>query len=504
MASAARVLLTGATGYVGGRLLPGLEARGLGLRCLARRPQVLTGRVGPGTEVVGGDVFDGESLARAMAGIHTAYYLVHSMEAGPAYAELDNRAAELFGRCAHQAGVRRIIYLGGLASTGEVLSRHLRSRLETGERLCASGVPVVEFRASIVIGSGSLSFEVIRSLVERLPIMVWPRWVRTLAQPIAIDDLVAYLLAALDLPDSDGSQVYEIGGGDTASYGELMREYARQRGLRRLMIPVPFLTPGLSSKWLGLVTPVYARVGRELIHGVRNPTIVRDARARQVFPIRPMDHRAAMARALAEPAQSSWIDARSVAPKVPGTPGISTGRRLVDRREVLVDASPAAAFAPIQRLGGANGWYFGNLLWRLRGWIDLLLGGVGLRRGRRHPVQLRTGDALDFWRVESFEPDKRLRLAAEMRLPGMAWLEFEVTPVEGGCRIRQEALFIPSGVGGLAYWYLLLPIHWVIFGGMLRGVARRIPGSRPDGSGGPQPIGAERNKTSQPNQDNRT
>ncbi|MBA3888259.1 MAG: NAD(P)H-binding protein, partial [Acidobacteria bacterium] len=276
MISPRRILLTGASGYVGGRLLTRLLGEGQAVRCLARAPGALSRRVGAGIEVVRGDLLDPGSLGSAFEGIDTAFYLVHSMGSGAGYAELDRRAAEVFGAAARRAGVRRIVYLGGLADPGAPLSRHLRSRLATGDHLRASGVPVTEFRASIVIGSGSLSFEMIRSLVERLPLMVWPRWVRTEAQPIGIDDLVTYLAAALDLPDDGANRVFEIGGADTASYGDLMREYARQRGLRRLMVPVPFLTPKISSLWLGLVTPVYARVGRELIDGVRNASVVGD------------------------------------------------------------------------------------------------------------------------------------------------------------------------------------------------------------------------------------
>lgn len=471
-----RILLTGATGYIGGRLLPALEALGRPLRCLARRPDALRDRVAPQTEVVGGDLVDDASLDRAMAGVDTAYYLVHSMGAHGDYREVDLLAARAFGSAARRAGVRRIIYLGGLAHDDGSLSKHLKSRLETGEALRESGVPVVELRASVVIGSGSLSFEMIRALVERLPVMICPRWVSTEAQPIGIDDLLAYLVAALELT-GDTNQVFEIGGADRASYGDLMREYARQRGLRRLMISVPLLTPHLSSLWLGLVTPIYARIGRQLIEGLRNRSVVQDHRADAVFDVRPIGLAEAVSRAIRNEdrdfALTRWSDALQSGggPR----PLVSTrfGSRLVDARTLRVDVPPSRAFGPIARIGGRQGWYYGTWMWRLRGYADLLLGGVGMRRGRRHPDRLVVGDALDFWRVEAWEPDRRLRLAAEMKVPGRAWLEFEVVADGSGTIIHQTAVFDPIGLWGLLYWYSLVPVHGFIFGGMLRAIARQ-------------------------------
>ena len=470
-----RVLLTGATGYVGGRLLGALEAAGHQVRCLARRPEYLRERVGGGTEVVAGDVLDAATLPPALAGTDAAYYLVHSMGATGSFEETDRRGAEVFGAAARGTGVRRLVYLGGLGRDAG-LSPHLASRHEVGRILRGSGVPTVELRASIVIGSGSLSFEMIRALVDRLPVMITPRWVHTLAQPIAIEDLVAYLVAALDV-DLPGSAVVEIGGPDQLSYLDLMREYARQRGLRRLVIPVPVLTPGLSSLWLGLVTPLYARVGRKLIDSVRHETLVTDDRARQLFPaIRPRGVRAAIARALRnedrEVAETRWADALSAQ----GTPrswgGVRLGSRFVESHAVTVRCPPASAFAPIRRIGGERGWYHAGALWRLRGALDRLAGGPGLRRGRRDPERLRPGDTLDFWRVEAVEPDRLLRLQAEMRLPGRAWLQFEVAGDAGGSTIRQTAIFDPVGLLGRAYWYALYPLHQVVFGGMLRAIAR--------------------------------
>ena len=473
---AVSVLVTGGTGYVGGRLIPSLEQRDVRVRAIARRPERLKGRVADTTEVVQADALDPASLDRALAGIDAAYYLVHSMGARGDFAEIDRQAARAFGQAARRAGVRRIIYLGGLGDTAAGLSPHLRSRQETGEILRASGVPVVEFRASIVIGSGSLSFEMIRALTERLPVMICPRWVAIEAQPIAIDDLVAYLVEALDLPGTE-SRVFEIGGPDVVSYGGIMREYARQRGLRRLMIPVPLLTPHLSSLWLGLVTPLYARVGRKLIGSIRNATVVRSPDARSVFGVRPRGLPEAIARAIASAdsprGASRWSDARSSG-VAGGSRDIAPARRFSDVRARTVAASPAAAFAPVRRIGGDTGWYCCNLLWKARGTLDLLAGGVGMRRGRRDPETIRVGEPLDFWRVEAFEPDRLLRLEAEMKVPGRAWLQFDVEPAgTSACRITQTATFEASGVPGLLYWYGLLPIHRVIFARMLRAIARR-------------------------------
>jgi uncharacterized protein YbjT (DUF2867 family) len=475
MTSDAFVCLTGGTGYIGGRLLPLLESRGVPVRCLTRRPESLANHVSSATQVVQADVLDRDSLTAALAGVDTVYYLVHSMGTTGDFEENDRIGAANFAAAAKQNDVRRMIYLGGLGDTNQRLSSHLRSRHEVGEILQSSGAEVIEFRASIVIGSGSLSFELIRALVERLPVMICPRWVSTRAQPIAVEDVLDYLLAALDLEEG-ASRVFEIGGPDQVSYGEIMREYARQRGLRRLMISVPVLTPRLSSLWLGLVTPVYARVGRKLIEGVRNPTLVRDPAALEAFEIRPRGLSDAIRRALVnedrEFAQTRWSDALSSAGKPREWGGRRFGSRIVDSRVTDVDAPADAAFAPIQRIGGQTGWYCANWLWRIRGFLDLLVGGVGMRRGRRDPINLRVGDALDFWRVEAFEPDQRLRLTAEMRLPGRAWLEFEVAPCEGKTQIRQTAIFDPLGLPGLAYWYALYPLHHVVFAGMLKGIAR--------------------------------
>jgi len=482
-----RVLLTGATGYVGGRLIGELEAAGVRLRCLARRPEYLQPRVGSNTAVVGGDVLDLESLRGAVKDIDVAYYLVHSMGSSGDFEEQDRRGAENFGRAAREAGVRRIVYLGGLGHD-DSLSRHLESRQEVGEVLRESGVPTIEFRASIIIGSGSLSFEMIRALVEKLPVMVTPRWVKSPAQPIAIEDVLAYLVEAATVPLTH-SAIYEIGGADRVSYREIMREYARQRGLRRLMIQVPVLTPRLSSLWLGLVTPVYARIGGKLIDSVRNATVVRDESALRDFAVRPRGIAEAIERALVhedrEFAETRWSDALSSG-RTRSWGGVKFGSRLVDSRTARVDREPRQAFRPIERLGGQVGWYFADWLWRLRGFLDLLVGGVGSRRGRRDPETLVPGETVDFWRVEVFEPPELLRLHAEMKLPGRAWLQFEVAEVEGGSEIRQTALFDPIGLLGLLYWYSLWPVHKLVFSGMLRGIVRAVRSVNHGDSGGRQ------------------
>lgn len=469
-AGARTVLMTGATGYVGGRLLAVLQGRGERIRCLARRPAVLGPRVRASTTVVGGDVSDPATLGAAFAGVHTAFYLVHSIDSHGEFARRDREAAASFGSAARAAGVRRIIYLGGLGREPG-LSEHLASRQEVGRVLAESGVPTIELRASIIIGSGSLSFEMVRALVERLPVMVTPRWVSTRAQPIAIEDVIAYLVAALDAP-AGVVGVIEIGGADVVSYREIMREYAHQRGLRRWLIPVPVLTPQLSSRWLRLITPLHAAVGRALIDGVRNETVVADDRARRQFNVRPMGTAEAIARSLGNEdrafAETRWCDAlgdRRAGAHAPA------GTRIVDSRVIEIACRAEQAFEPIHRIGGDSGWYFGNQLWRIRGWLDLLIGGPGLRRGRRDPEALRPGDALDFWRVEAVESPSFLRLAAEMRLPGRAWLQFEVEPTAAGARIRQTAIFDPLGLAGLLYWHALYPIHRLIFAGMLRGIA---------------------------------
>jgi uncharacterized protein YbjT (DUF2867 family) len=468
------ILLTGATGYIGGRLLRLLEERGERVRCLARRPEALEGRVAPATEVVRGDLQDPDSLSGALAGVTTAYYLVHMLGAQGDFEALERETAQHFAEAARKTGVQRVIYLGGLSQAPET-SSHMRSRHAVGDILRDAGLQVIEFQASVIIGSGSLSFELVRALVQRLPIMITPRWVSVKAQPLAIADVLAYLLAALDL-DVGENRTYEIGGPDQMSYLDLMRAYGRIRGLRRHVLRVPVLTPWLSSLWLDLVTPLYARVGRRLIDSITAPSVVKDPRALQDFDIRPMGVDAAIRQALAnedrEMAETHWADALSTV----GTRrygGVRYGNRLVDSRSVTSTASPKQAFAAVRRIGGGTGWYYGRWLWELRGLLDRAVGGVGMRRGRRDPEHLRAGDVVDFWRVEAFEEGCRLRLAAEMRLPGRAWLEFEVKPDAKGSRVYQTAIFDPLGWLGLAYWYALYPAHVFVFRGMLRNLVRQ-------------------------------
>ncbi|TWT48114.1 3 beta-hydroxysteroid dehydrogenase/Delta 5--_4-isomerase [Rubripirellula amarantea] len=470
------ILLTGATGYVGGRLKRLLEESGHRLRCMARRPENLSDRIGQQTDVVFGDVLDRDSLDAPMQGVHTAYYLIHSMGVGDDFESDDRKAAMNFAHAAKQAGVKRIIYLGGLGADDDDLSLHLRSRHEVGKVLQQSGAQVIEFRASIIIGSGSLSFDLVRSLVRKLPVMVWPKWVSTEASPIAIRDVLAYLTEVLEHPIGD-NKVYEIGGPETVSYGGIMEEYARQRGLRRLKIRVPFLSPRISSLWLGLVTPVYARIGRKLVEGLANPTVVTNEAAIEDFTVRPCDVKQAIARAIEkedqEMVETRWSDALSSSGRVTRWGGVTFGSRVVDSRTETVHLAAEQAFEPIARIGGSTGWYYGNWLWMVRGFMDQLVGGVGLRRGRRHPTDLRVGEAVDFWRVEHLEPGRRLRLFAEMKLPGRAWLDFEVTEKQPGQSvIRQTAEFDPIGIMGLAYWYAVWPLHQFVFSGMLRNIAR--------------------------------
>jgi uncharacterized protein YbjT (DUF2867 family) len=473
---AAQVLLTGATGYVGGRLLHRLEASGRQVRCLTRRPAALATHIGDGTEVVAGDVLDAASLRRAMDGIAAAYYLVHSMETSTKFEALDRTAARNFAEAARAAGVRRIVYLGGLGR-GDRLSPHLASRQEVGAILRSSGVPTIEFRASIVIGSGSASYEIVRALVESLPVLIAPPWVETAAQPIAIEDVLEYLLAALEREDGR-SAIFEVGGAEPVTYAEIIREYARQRGLRRPLLRSSLLTPRLSRFFLGLVTPVYGQVAGALLEGLRNETVVDSAAALEAFPIRPRGLQGAVERAFINEdldfAETRWSDAFASAPPA-GMAPTPFGRRLVSSRVLHVNADAGDAFDPIQRIGGHTGWYASNWFWSARGLLDTLSGGVGLRRGRRDAVDLRVGDTIDFWRVEALERDRRLRLAAEMRIPGRLWLQFEIDPHDdGGVEVRQTTVFDPAGCVGLAYWYLFCPVHHVVFGSMLRAIGRVI------------------------------
>lgn len=469
------ILLTGATGYIGGRLLDLLERQGLRLRCMARRPEYLKPKVAESTEVVFADVLDKNSLPAVLEGVTTVYYLIHSMGSSDSFEDEDRLAALNFGQAAKKAGVKRIIYLGGLGDDDEMLSPHLRSRQEVGEILRESGIEVFEFRASIVIGSGSLSFEMIRSLVERLPVMITPKWVSMSAQPIAIEDLLAYLLQALELPESE-SRIFEIGGKDIVSYADIMKVYARCRNINITMIPVPVLTPYLSSLWLGLITPLYTRIGKKLIESIVHATVVKDQSALDLFTVKPIGIEEAIKQALSNEdkrfANTRWSDALSSSGKLATWTGVEFGTRLIDTRTKTVALPAKDAFRPIQKIGGKTGWYAWNILWRIRGFLDLLVGGIGLRRGRAADDTIQVGDTIDFWRVEKYEPNHLLRLQAEMKLPGRAWLEFEVNESDGKSEIRQTAIFDPVGLFGRIYWYMLIPMHQLVFKGMLENIKK--------------------------------
>jgi uncharacterized protein YbjT (DUF2867 family) len=472
-------LLTGASGYVGGELLRELQRRGESVRCLARRPERLRGRVGPGTEVVCGDVLVRSSLDAAFADVHTACYLVHSMGAGKGYAERDRVAAINFARAARCAGVSQIVYLGGLGHDGD-LSAHLHSRQEVGGLLRASGLPTLELRASIVIGPGSASFETVRALVERVPLIVAPTTLDTLAQPIAIEDVLNYLLAAVDL-EAPIDGIYEIGGRDRVSYAELMREYARQRGLRRTLLTTSMLTPRISRRLVRVLAPAHGRVAGEMVDSLRNETTVDGREAAADFGVDAGGVSSAIARALiredVEFSERHWSDVLACC-EHSRWGGLATGGRRVSSGAIRIGSEPEETFRPIQRIGGETGWYSTNWFWRVRGWLDRIRGGVGLRRGRRDPVNLRVGDEVDFWRVERLEPGRLLRLTAEMNIPGRLWLQFEVSADEGCSILRQTTVFDPLGVGGLAYWYLLYPVHRWVFARLLAGIESRLGENR--------------------------
>lgn len=474
------ILVTGATGYIGGRLVSLLLGKGYRVRCLVRDPRRIEGREWAGAvEVVVGDLLQPETLVPALKDASVAYYLVHSLGAGSDFSERDIRAATNFSQAARAAGVERIIYLGGLAHPSQDLSEHLRSRHQTGDTLRTGGVPVTEFRAGVIVGSGSVSFELVRYLTERLPVMICPRWVYTRTQPIAIREVLAYLMGALTRPQSAG-RIIEIGGSQVLTYGEMMTKYAEVRGLRRWMIAVPFLTPRLSSYWVNLVTPIPASIARPLIEGLRNENVVRDPVALTMFPeVKPVDYKTAVDRVLAKlkasDVETRWSDALGVSHGDVTPVALTNEKGMIrEHRERIVNASPSEVYRAFLGLGGDRGWLYMNRAWEVRGFMDRMIGGVGLRRGRRHPDWLRVGDALDFWRVEAIEKDHLMRLRAEMKVPGKAWLQFEVTPhAGGGSLLSQTAFFASRGLAGWLYWYVLYPLHALIFSGMIRGVAAR-------------------------------
>ncbi|MCB5169483.1 SDR family oxidoreductase [Streptomyces bambusae] len=480
-------LVTGASGYIGGRLVPELLDAGHRVRCLARTPAHLRDHPWAGrVETVRGDVTDAASLRSALRGVAVAYYLVHSMNSGPGFERTDRRAAETFAAEARAAGVRRIVYLGGLAPADvpeEHLSPHLRSRAEVGRILLASGVPTTVLRAAVVIGSGSASFEMLRYLTERLPVMVTPSWVSTRVQPIAVRDVLRYLVGSARMPDHV-SRTFDIGGPDVLNYRAMMLRYAAVAGLpRRLVLPVPMLTPGLSSHWIGLVTPVPRSLARPLAESLRHEVVCTEHDIAAWVPDGPgaplpFDEalRLALRRVGEADVATRWSSAAlpgAPSDPLPTDPDWAGGSLYEDSREREVAAGPADLWRVIEGIGGENGWYSFPLAWAVRGWLDRLVGGVGLRRGRRDAARLRVGDSLDFWRVEEVEPGRLLRLRAEMRLPGLAWLEMYAEPTaDGRARYRQRALFHPRGLAGQLYWWSVSPFHAVVFGGMARRISR--------------------------------
>ena len=480
------ILVTGGTGYVGGRLIPRLLAAGYRVRAMARSPQRLACRPWGShdrLEIVGGDALDRLAVVRASTGCSVAYYLIHAMNAHQGrFADADRRAAENMVAAAAENRLSRIIYLGGLGDKGhEALSPHLRSRHEVERILGRGPVPVTNLRAAMILGSGSASFEMLRYLVDRLPVMITPRWVNTPCQPIAIGNVLDYLEGCLTVPETVGG-TFDIGGPDVLTYRDLIQIYARAAGLKaRLIFPVPVLTPWLSAKWIHLVTPVPASIAQPLAEGLSIPVVCREQRIRELVPVRLMDARqtigSALARVRQEQVDTCWFDGGGSLPPEWATCGdadYAGGTVLGGAHRIVLAGDPEAVWYTVSTIGGKNGWYFAQGLWRLRGIMDRLVGGPGLRRGRRHPTDLRVGDGLDFWRVVALEPSQRLLLLAEMKTPGDALLEFLIMPAGNGrVELKMVSRFLPRGLAGILYWYALLPTHRWLFEGMLRSVAQR-------------------------------
>lgn len=505
-------LVTGATGYIGGRLVPELLAAGYRVRCLARTPDKLRDHPWAGeAEIVQGDVTDPGSVAAALEGVDVAYYLVHALGTGRHFEATDRRAAHIFAERAEAAGVSRLVYLGGLLPAGvpeRELSPHLRSRAEVGRILLAGRVPTAVLRAAVVIGSGSASFEMLRYLTERLPVMVTPSWIRTRIQPIAVRDVLRYLVGAAGLPPAI-DRAFDIGGPDVVTYRDMMRAYARVAGLpRRLILTLPVLTPRLSSYWVGLVTPVPAGIARPLTESLRHEVVCHDHDIGQYVPD-PPGHPYGLSKAIElalRRVQQAQVTTRWSSAAVPGAPsdplptdpGWAGGSLYTDERHIAVPASRAALWQVIEGIGGVNGWYSMPLAWAARGWLDRFAGGVGLGRGRRDDRYLRVGDSLDFWRVEALDRGSLLRLRAEMRMPGLGWLEMYAEDAPDGAegepgarsRYRQRAVYHPHGLLGHLYWWAVSPFHAAVFGGMARNIARaaaRQPDPGPDSAPDPGP-----------------
>lgn len=473
----AKILITGSTGYVGSRLIHALGNTDHLLWCTARNPEYLQQKLPTNARVVKADFSNTSDLEKAFQDVDIAYFLIHALGEKSGFESTESKIAQNFALGAQKAGVKKIVYLGGLVhETDSELSPHMRSRKYVGDILRASGIPVIEFRASVILGPGSLSFELIRALVERLPIMVTPKWVRVNAQPIYIDDVVEYLTQAITA-NIPGSKTFEIGGLDIVSYQQIMETYAEARGLTRFMIPVPFLTPYLSSLWLGLVTPIYARIGRKLIDSITDESVVKNPQAGQYFNIKPLHCAEAINRALAkedaEIIESKWSDALSSSIKNLDETNIYYRNRIVDVHRIEVPDDCKTPFAAVEAIGGRNGWYYLNFLWAIRGFMDLMVGGIGMRRGRRNHSELATGDTIDWWRVEKFRKGEHLRLRAEMKVPGRAWLDFEIVTEKNKRYLQQTVIFDPLGLFGIIYWYILLPVHWILFKGMLKRIIEK-------------------------------
>lgn len=478
-----RILVTGATGYIGGRLAPLLVDAGHRVRVLARTPDKLRDVPWAGdVEIVRGDLTDPQSLAVACRDVDVLYYLVHSMGGRGEFIDTERAEAENVAAAARAAGVRRIVYLGGLHPDTADLSTHLRSREQVGRILVESGVPTLVLQAGVVIGSGSASFEMIRHLSNRLPLMTTPKWVNNKIQPIAVRDVLHYLVGAATAP-LPRSRTYDIGGPDVLRYGEMMQVYAEVAGLRRRRILVlPVLTPKLAGLWIGLVTPIPPSLGRALIESLSNDAVVSEHDIDDVIPPPPgglTGYREAVRLALRKiergDVETTWASASPVgapAEPLPSDPHWAGEVVFVDERRIDCDTDAGTVWEVVESIGGENGWYSFPLAWTIRGWLDRFAGGVGLSRGRRNPRTLHTGDALDFWRVERLERPTLLRLRAEMRAPGGAWLEWRIEPLDPGrARLHQRAIFFPKGLAGRVYWYALVPFHGIIFKGMLENIA---------------------------------